>query len=361
MRLVMDDPRLLDVVAQPIVDLTDGRPAGFELLARVPRDWVVPPDRLFAAARRLGCPPGCRPRSTSGRWRCWHGCPTAASSPSTSTRPTSPRPTWWPRSSTSRCSRRSWSRSPSGSGPSTAARPRTPCPRCAAGAPCSRSTTWGRASPGSPRSAGCAPRWSSSTRPWSRTSAPTRPPSSSWTRSAGSAGSSTRGWSPRASSGRTSCRCSSGSGSRSARGSCSGAGRSRGPPSTARRTCSPCPPRRTATTTACSSAASSSTAGAAGWERDATGAYRRAAGDRTHRAMTMAPTTRVADALLRAVARPPDDRWEPVLATDSTGTALGQVTVETLVTARAGARRARRGARAGRHAAAPPPPAAGAG
>ena len=36
-RLVVDDPRLIDVVAQPIVDLTGaGRPAGFELLARVP-------------------------------------------------------------------------------------------------------------------------------------------------------------------------------------------------------------------------------------------------------------------------------------------------------------------------------------
>ncbi len=53
-RLVVDDPGLLEVVAQPIVDLTDGRPAGFELLARVPADWQVPPDRLFAAARHLG-------------------------------------------------------------------------------------------------------------------------------------------------------------------------------------------------------------------------------------------------------------------------------------------------------------------
>ncbi len=53
-RLVVEDPALLDVVAQPIVDLTDGAPAGFELLARVPADWQVPPDRLFAAARRLG-------------------------------------------------------------------------------------------------------------------------------------------------------------------------------------------------------------------------------------------------------------------------------------------------------------------
>lgn len=53
-RLVLEDPALLSVVAQPIVDLTDGRPAGYELLARVPADWQVPPDRLFAAALRLG-------------------------------------------------------------------------------------------------------------------------------------------------------------------------------------------------------------------------------------------------------------------------------------------------------------------
>lgn len=53
-RLVLEDPVLLTVVAQPIVDLTDGRAAGYELLARVPADWQVPPDQLFAAARRLG-------------------------------------------------------------------------------------------------------------------------------------------------------------------------------------------------------------------------------------------------------------------------------------------------------------------
>lgn len=52
--LVLEQPDLLQVVAQPIVDLTDGRPAGYELLARVPADWQVPPDRLFDAARQLG-------------------------------------------------------------------------------------------------------------------------------------------------------------------------------------------------------------------------------------------------------------------------------------------------------------------
>jgi EAL domain-containing protein (putative c-di-GMP-specific phosphodiesterase class I) len=77
-------------------------------------------------------------------------------------------------------------------------------------------------------------------------------------------------------------------------------------------------------------------AGGTGWERDATGAYRLLVQGRVHRAMTMAPATRVADALLRAVARPPEDRWMPVLVTDTSGAALGQVTVETLVTAALG-------------------------
>lgn len=86
-----------------------------------------------------------------------------------------------------------------------------------------------------------------------------------------------------------------------------------------------------------------------GWERDATGAYRLPVDGRVHRAMTMAPTTRVVDALLRAVARAPEDRWQPVLVTDRSGAALGQVSVETLVTAALGA------------APGTPPPADGAG
>jgi len=51
---VLARPELLSVVAQPIVDLTDGRTAGFELLARVPEDYGVPPDLLFAEAGRRG-------------------------------------------------------------------------------------------------------------------------------------------------------------------------------------------------------------------------------------------------------------------------------------------------------------------
>lgn len=78
-------------------------------------------------------------------------------------------------------------------------------------------------------------------------------------------------------------------------------------------------------------------AGAAGWERDATGAFRLPVEGRWHRAMTMSPGTRVTDALLRAVARAPEDRWFPVLVTDHTGTLLGQVSVETMVTAALGA------------------------
>ena len=104
-RLVVDDPRLLDVVAQPIVDLTDGRPAGFELLARVPADWRCRRTGCSPRPGASGCPPGSRPPSTRRAWSCWPGCPAAASSPSTSTRPTSPSPTWSPRSSTCPSSR----------------------------------------------------------------------------------------------------------------------------------------------------------------------------------------------------------------------------------------------------------------
>lgn len=51
---VLRRPELLQVVAQPIVDLTDGRAAGYELLARVPAAWGVAPDHLFAQASRMG-------------------------------------------------------------------------------------------------------------------------------------------------------------------------------------------------------------------------------------------------------------------------------------------------------------------
>ena len=77
-------------------------------------------------------------------------------------------------------------------------------------------------------------------------------------------------------------------------------------------------------------------AGPTGWERDDSGAYRLRGGGRVHRAMTMAPTTPVDDALLRAVARPPDDRWMPVLVTDPAGAVIGQVSVESMITAAVG-------------------------
>ncbi len=51
---VLARPDLLTVVAQPIVDLTDGRAAGFELLARVPGHYGVAPDMLFDEAGRRG-------------------------------------------------------------------------------------------------------------------------------------------------------------------------------------------------------------------------------------------------------------------------------------------------------------------
>lgn len=51
---VVEDPELLTLVAQPIVDLAEGVVAGYEALTRVPAEWRVPPDLLFAAARASG-------------------------------------------------------------------------------------------------------------------------------------------------------------------------------------------------------------------------------------------------------------------------------------------------------------------
>lgn len=51
---ILQDPELLEVVAQPIVDLVTGGAAGWELLARTPHSWAVPPCALFAAARERG-------------------------------------------------------------------------------------------------------------------------------------------------------------------------------------------------------------------------------------------------------------------------------------------------------------------
>lgn len=51
---VLQDPASLVLVAQPIVDLETGVVAGFEALSRVPAEWGVAPDTLFAAARASG-------------------------------------------------------------------------------------------------------------------------------------------------------------------------------------------------------------------------------------------------------------------------------------------------------------------
>lgn len=52
--VVLGSPGLLFAQVQPIVDLQTGVVAGYEMLSRVPREWRVPPDRLFAAARSQG-------------------------------------------------------------------------------------------------------------------------------------------------------------------------------------------------------------------------------------------------------------------------------------------------------------------
>lgn len=51
---VVASPGLLSAHVQPIVDLQTGSVAGYEVLSRVPQEWRVRPDRLFAAARALG-------------------------------------------------------------------------------------------------------------------------------------------------------------------------------------------------------------------------------------------------------------------------------------------------------------------
>ena len=57
LRVVLDDPTLLVLHAQPIVELTSGQIAGFEMLARFGGPWVAPPDHWFAAAQWWGCNP----------------------------------------------------------------------------------------------------------------------------------------------------------------------------------------------------------------------------------------------------------------------------------------------------------------
>jgi EAL domain-containing protein (putative c-di-GMP-specific phosphodiesterase class I) len=51
---VVDQPDLLSLHAQPIVDLTSGSVAGYEMLSRFSGPWPATPDRWFAAAERWG-------------------------------------------------------------------------------------------------------------------------------------------------------------------------------------------------------------------------------------------------------------------------------------------------------------------
>src|SRR4051794_6004072 len=51
---VVDDPSLLAMYAQPIIELTTGRIAGYELLSRFAASFDAPPDRWFAAAEHWG-------------------------------------------------------------------------------------------------------------------------------------------------------------------------------------------------------------------------------------------------------------------------------------------------------------------
>ncbi|MFC3690269.1 EAL domain-containing protein [Aquipuribacter hungaricus] len=67
--------------------------------------------------------------------------------------------------------------------------------------------------------------------------------------------------------------------------------------------------------------------------RDAVGRWWLLAAEGAQPAMTMAPSTSVVEAAARAVARPPDQRWTPVLVTSRTGDVIGHVNVEALVLA----------------------------
>jgi len=54
---VVDQPDLLSLHAQPIVELTSGAVAGYEMLSRFTGPWQAPPDQWFAAAERWGFNP----------------------------------------------------------------------------------------------------------------------------------------------------------------------------------------------------------------------------------------------------------------------------------------------------------------
>lgn len=54
LRRVIDEPALLVLHAQPIIELTSGQAAGYELLSRFSGPWMATPDRWFAAAEHWG-------------------------------------------------------------------------------------------------------------------------------------------------------------------------------------------------------------------------------------------------------------------------------------------------------------------
>ena len=332
-RLVADDPRLLDVVAQPIVDLTDGRPAGFELLARVPRDWVVPPDRLFAAARRLGLSArlqaAVNERALELLAQVPDGCfLTVNLDPSDLAEadvvgPFLDQPVLTPL--VVEVTERVW---PEHSGPAEDALSELRSRGALlavddVGAGFAGLTQISRlrpemvkldqalvadlgADPAAELVVDALGRLCGQLDAWVVAEGIERPDQLSVLVRLGVP---------------------------LGQGFLLGRGEQPWPDVHAAAHVLAVPTAADCDDDGLLVGSLLLGADAAGWERDPTGAYRRSVGDRTHRAMTMAPTTRVADALLRAVARPPEDRWQPVLVTDPAGAALGQVTVETLVTA----------------------------
>src|SRR3954464_6539885 len=102
---VLAEPAHIQPAFQPVVDLERGVAIGYEMLARFDSEIEAPPPAWLAEAERpglgrpLGAAPaagsaaGSRPRSSRPASRRSTGCPTTASSPSTSARARSGRPT----------------------------------------------------------------------------------------------------------------------------------------------------------------------------------------------------------------------------------------------------------------------------
>lgn len=54
-RAVLTEPGSLRLFVQPIIDMAQATVTGYEALTRLPPEWEVGPEELFAAATRLGC------------------------------------------------------------------------------------------------------------------------------------------------------------------------------------------------------------------------------------------------------------------------------------------------------------------